>query len=168
MSGCFFRSPILPTPFPLNGKVTVRGDEQGTVPGVQGVFPLAHGGNYMVITCFREEQNLLEAADLGANELAFAHSELRQRSYVLPAVSTAPASGRRSGEVCFLRGLPVGMARSPQSHSFGEFDTGHNDEWRPVPGVQGRSPDTRFFLKEKKHSVFCFFLPASTRDGGCS
>lgn len=62
-------------------------------------------------------------------------------------------------------GLPTGISHSPQSYSFGEFDTGQNDEWRPVSGVQGHSPDTPFSRTRKRKSVFCFFYLGTAGDG---
>lgn len=53
----FFRSLNLPSSFPFGGNDTVRDDELRTVMGVQGVFPLAHGGNYNVIARSESVQN---------------------------------------------------------------------------------------------------------------
>ncbi len=91
-------------------------------------------------------QKLGDASDLKANGLAFAPGEL------LCGVG-------------FVSGLPIGRARSPQSDPLGEFDTGQNDEWRSVQGVQGHSPDTPFSPQEKKKSVFFFFYPDAAGDG---
>lgn len=57
MNGGLFQSPAMPMPFPLFGNDTVRRAQRRTVMGVQGVFPLAHVGNYNVTARSESVQN---------------------------------------------------------------------------------------------------------------
>ena len=57
MNGALFHSPAIPTPFPLFGNGTVRRAQRRAVMGVQGVFPLAHVGNYNVTARSESVQN---------------------------------------------------------------------------------------------------------------
>ena len=54
-----FHSRNLSSPFPFFGNGTICGDELRIVMGVQGAFPLAHGGNYSVITRSESGQKIL-------------------------------------------------------------------------------------------------------------
>ena len=55
--------------------------------------------------------------------------------------------------------------RQPQSGSLGECDTDQSGQQRSVIGVQGCSPGTPFFARQKKNSVFFFFLSQRQRCG---
>lgn len=54
-----FHSTYLSLLFSFGENSTVCNAELQTVVGVQGVFPLAHGGNYRVITRSESVQNIV-------------------------------------------------------------------------------------------------------------